>query len=475
MMLRPRAVVTSLLVAIPATAAITWAIERVRVNEREVAVTRIVASQINEAVRERCESDPTWFLTGPLVGRPPGGVFVETHPDELPPRPRVEPQPFELFAYDERLVGSSSATPRLSEDVRRALRSQPSGTPVVTPHVTEAGTGVQVAMATGWIGGPCTYLVGRLEAPPNQRLERVLLAAGIFVVSLLVAMATTIETTRRIRRLARDARGAADANYSAIAPDNKQDELSSLAFVINDASQALHDRAARIEDLNESLRRFVRMTDEEVVRPLSALEGRLATLSANPAPLREDVRDALRQANRLSGQVENLMAAARLRLVGPTPPRTQVDLTAIASRVAERYRPLADAGGVALRVTLPAAPLVIDADEPLVERAIANVVDNALRYTHPGCEVTVALKSDEAERRFRLWVTDNGPGVSEEHFRGLTAVHRFRGDEGRNRRPGAPGLGLSVTREVCDRYGLRFDLKRPGAGGLEAEFSGPVV
>jgi signal transduction histidine kinase len=71
-------------------------------------------------------------------------------------------------------------------------------------------------------------------------------------------------------------------------------------------------------------------------------------------------------------------------------------------------------------------------------------------------------------------VRDNGRGVSEEQFRGLTAVRRFRGDEGRNRRPGAPGLGLAVAQEVVDRSNMQLDLKRPGAGGFEVEFSGPA-
>ena len=71
-------------------------------------------------------------------------------------------------------------------------------------------------------------------------------------------------------------------------------------------------------------------------------------------------------------------------------------------------------------------------------------------------------------------IVDSGRGVTEEEFRGLTAVRRFRGDEGRNRRPGAPGLGIAVAREVCDRFGLKLDLKRPGAGGFEAEISGAV-
>ena len=475
MMLRQRIVVTGLVVAVPVTAALTWAVERVRARDREEAVTRVVQSQINEQVRERCESDPAWFFTGPLEGRPPGGVFVERFPDELPPRPRAEPQPFELFAYDDRFAGSSPVAPRLPEELRRALRSSPTGTPVVAPHVTEAGTGAQVAVATTWANGPCAFLLARIEAPAHQLRQRILTAIGVFVATMFVAVAVAAETVGRVRRLAAHARASVENDHAAIAPDNKRDELSSLTFVLNDASQVLHERRARIEDLNEALRRFVQLTDEEVSRPLGALEGRLAEMSGQPAPQREDVREALRHAHLLGEQVDNLTAAARLRMLGPSPERSPVDLTALVTRLAARHRPLAEAGGIILDVSLPDHPVVIDADESLVVRAVANVVDNAVRYSLSGCTVKVALGTEPTDRRFRLWVTDNGPGVSEEHFRSLTAIRRFRGDEGRNRRPGAPGLGLAVVREVCDRYGLQLDLKRPGAGGFEVEFSGPLA
>ena len=66
----------------------------------------------------------------------------------------------------------------------------------------------------------------------------------------------------------------------------------------------------------------------------------------------------------------------------------------------------------------------------------------------------------------------NGRNVSDEEFKGLTAIRRFRGDEGWNRRPNAPGLGIAVAREVADRSGWKLDLRRPDAGGFEVEFTG---
>ena len=106
---------------------------------------------------------------------------------------------------------------------------------------------------------------------------------------------------------------------------------------------------------------------------------------------------------------------------------------------------------------------------------MSNVIDNAIRYNRRGGSVTVGLTRETSGARFRLWIADTGPGVSEEAFKGLTAIRRFRGDESRNRRPGAPGLGLAVAREVADRFGLKLEMRRPGAGGFEIEFSGAEV
>ena len=318
MMLRTRAVVTSLLVAIPATAIVSWAIERTRTRDMELALERVVLSQVNDQVRERCESDPNWFFTGPQEGRPRDGVFVPLSPDQLEPRPRPEPQPFELFAYDEAFGGSSSAAPRFPADFRPLMRT--SSQPAVAPYETELGTGVQMAVSTGWTGSVCRYFLGRMAPPPNQMRQRLLWALGLFAVSFLASWATSVPITQRIRRLAKDGRESVDGGYTAIAPDRLKDELSSLTFVLNDSSQALHERRARIDDLDESLRRFVQTTEDEVARPLALLEGHLATAAASAQPSREDLREGLRQAHLLSGEVENLMAATRLKMLSQAPP-----------------------------------------------------------------------------------------------------------------------------------------------------------
>lgn len=245
MMIRSRVFVTSLLLALPAAAGVVFVVERVRTAEREVALERVVTSQVNAQVRERCESDPRWFLTGPLEGRPPRGEFVSADPDALAPRPKVNPQPFELFAYDEQFLGTSEAAPQFPREFRMAL--QASSDPVAAPFKTDEGTGVQIGVETGWIGGPCMYFLGRLAPPPDQWAQRLRLFAGVLGVLLLVSVLASMPTLIRVRRLARVAHESADAGYSAIAPEKLKDELSSMVFLFNDISRELQERKARIE------------------------------------------------------------------------------------------------------------------------------------------------------------------------------------------------------------------------------------
>ena len=149
MMLRRRAAITSLALALPAAALLTWVSDRWRTADAAATLERVVRSQVNEQNRERCESDPTWFLTGPLDGRPPRGV-PDPNPDALPPRPKVIPQPFELFAYDEEFVGSSPASPRFPDEFKRSLRRETR--PLSGQFDTDNGTGVQFVVPTGWVG-----------------------------------------------------------------------------------------------------------------------------------------------------------------------------------------------------------------------------------------------------------------------------------------------------------------------------------
>jgi signal transduction histidine kinase len=469
--LRPRVAITSLLIAVPAALLLLYTITSIRSADASLSLERFVNSQINDQVRERCESDPMWFLTGPLPGRPPHGIVQNADPDAIGPRPKVEEQPFELFAFDEDFLGSSTATPRFPNDLRIGLRR--SSKPIIEPFDTKDGAGLQMATWTGWITGPCAVFLGRMRPVPHAFRSQVELFGGLLFVCYAVALLSVAPTVFRIRRLAGDAREASREQHASIAPDRKRDEISSIAFVYNETAKMLHERTTGTKDRDDALKRF---TEDAagMARPLDPLTARLGALEMRdgvPGDVRAELREAVRAAHDLEARLGNLSMAAELHARRGPFVRETLDLDPLLARVVSRHEALARAMDVTLHVAVPSAPVVVSADQAKLDRALGNLIDNAIRYNRAGGKVDVELSAGSAGA-FVLKIRDNGRGVTDEELKSLTAIRRFRGDEGRERRPGVPGLGLAVAREVIERLGWKLDLGRPTTGGVEVEVSG---
>ena len=226
------------------------------------------------------------------------------------------------------------------------------------------------------------------------------------------------------------------------------------------------------------MRRLTATTAADVVEPLVSLENQLGDLEATGGlteQARTRIREAIGHAHGLTSRLQNLAAASTLRLSSELPAaQERVDLTAIVARTVNGHQPLARASGMTLTVDKPATPVVIAGDAALIERAIGNLVTNALSFAGSGAHASVRLSID-GSKRFSLRVTDSGPGVSDETLTKLTAIRRFRGDEARTQQPDGLGLGLAIVREVCDRLRLTWAFRKVPAGGFEAELAGPVL
>jgi signal transduction histidine kinase len=355
---------------------------------------------------------------------------------------------------------------KFPDDMKRALRTPGAPRVVTSTFNGKLGTGLQTAVVTGWTPGPCSYLLFRQPAPPGTAMSRAALFGGIFLVCAVVAWLAATPMTMRIRRLAKEAKYSSGHDYSEMVKISGSDEISSLGAVYNDAAIDIRQRVADAVDREQALRRYVETTTEDVVPPMQALERQLSSAAASAA----NMDGAVRETHRLMMMLQNLAAVTRLRAVNEGTPREVVDLTALVRGLAEDRTPLAEACGVSIDTSKAFGAVTVQADFDLMRQAVANVLDNAIVYNRPGGVVRLELMSYDHGKRFRLVVADNGPGVPDETFAGLTANKRFRGDESRNRRPDSRGLGLALAREIADRFGMQLDLRQPGDGGFEAEF-----
>jgi len=470
MKLRPRLLVTALAVALPLTILLYAINEHLHARNQRLILERVVASQLTDDTRERCESNPNWFLAGPRPDRPRPEVLAAPDADVTAPRPPTQMLPLEYFAYDEAFSAMSSAAPRFPNDLRMELRRGPKV--VTTEFSTPEGTGWQTAVMTGWERSPCAVLLYRLRPIVRPWYERSGMFLALFVAILAAGLVAGGPLVLRVLRLGAEARQSAGGEYQSTISVGGRDELSAVAFAFNEAAADIRRRATDVRDRDDSLRRYIANTADSVTTPLLALEQRLARLVDGRDPA--DAAPALVDAHSLAMRIQNLSVAATLRMSLESPARDRVELNALVARVADRHAGFARARQVAIQTVIPPQPIVIAADAALIEQAISNLVDNAIRYNRSGGQAVLTLDRT-TDGRFSLRVTDDGPGAPDETIARLNANRRFRGDEGKSGRPGELGLGLAIVREVSDRFGIKWAFRKNSKGWFEAELTGTIA
>jgi signal transduction histidine kinase len=473
MTLRRRIAITALLLVLPAAALVVVMVEWLRGRDAQTALERVAAMHMTETVRDACQADPQWFLAGPRRGRPPLDARNIPDPDVHLPRPSPDPLPIDVFAYDHEYNPTSTAGPSLPRDLRSALRPPSPARSAAGTYVTPFGTGRQIAVSTGWTPGPCAVLLFRMQPLAGGWAPRFWMFAGVTALFFAVAYVAAYPTVRRMRRAASQAGAAARESYRSIAPDATKDDIGAMTFVYNEAAAEIHRRGAETKDRVEALRRFLRSAELDLAAPLASLETSMHDLAFDarlPRDAQDRVRTALLEAHGASRRLRNLVAAAELRMNNDPLLRQQTDLVQLVREVIREYDPIARAGAVHLEADLPSTPLLANVAGPMLALALSNAIDNAVRYNRPGGRVSVQVR-DRAPAGFRIRILDTGHGVTDDEMKSLTAIRRFRGDESWNRRPGAPGLGLALSREIADRSGLLLELHRPAEGGFEVEIT----
>jgi len=223
--------------------------------------------------------------------------------------------------------------------------------------------------------------------------------------------------------------------------------------------RSLNELLARLGDAFDTQRRFAADAAHELRTPLTALTlqiqiARRAESLEERAVALDRLEQGVKRATRL---VQQLLTMARLD-PDAARPATAIDLASVAASVVEEKRPLAEQRGLSL--SLASVPVTLYGQEEALRILVANLVDNALRYTPPGgtVEVRVAPDGDHA----RVEVADSGPGIPEEERERV--FDRFY--RGRQAPGGGSGLGLAIVRQIVTLHGGWIALDQSPSGGL---------
>jgi len=301
-----------------------------------------------------------------------------------------------------------------------------------------------------------------------RHIYRVVLlgALAATAIALIVAYFISKSITSPIGRMQQIARKIADGDFTSKINLKSSDELGQLAKSLNAMSDELQLKIENLKRMDRIRTDFVANVSHELKTPLTLIKGYIETLQAGALDDAEKTRRFVaimkKHAERLDSIINDLLGLSELELSKDSLHKTTFDLKTLAEEVTMGFERALAEKRQTLKTALTGDDFTITADSDKIERALANLIDNAVKYTDQGgkIDLSIAARPDD----FVLAVRDNGIGIPKEHLDRV--FERFyRVDKARSRRLGGTGLGLGIAKHIVRAHRGRIEIQsRPNAG-----------
>ncbi len=273
------------------------------------------------------------------------------------------------------------------------------------------------------------------------------LGLGIGVVLLLAVLGGLVVRKLFRRMIANVASTAAAVSRGDL---TRRVQLSGRGDEFDQLSESINDMLDRIARLMEGVKQVSNAIAHDLRTPIARARARLEEASghaAGPAELRTAIEQATADLDGIVSVFQALLRIAEIEAGSRRAAFAPVDLAPLLADMAELYEASADEKGLTLR--LEAAPsLPVHGDATMIQQAVANLLDNALKFSPSGS--VVVLSGARVANGLEIAVTDRGPGIPEAE-RGHAADRFYRGERARST-PGS-GLGLSLVQAVAQLHG----------------------
>jgi two-component system, OmpR family, heavy metal sensor histidine kinase CusS len=244
-------------------------------------------------------------------------------------------------------------------------------------------------------------------------------------------------------------------------------ELASLAGTFNEMLD-------RLEDSFDRISRFSADIAHDLRTPVNNIRGEAEVALARARTIdeyRDALESSLEEAVRLSDLIGNLLFLARAESPLAHVRRERVDVAELLDGVQEYYEASAADGGISLSTRFGDEPVIAELDRTLMQRAVGNLVSNAVAHTQSGGSVVIAASSESAV--VRIEVTDTGIGIPPD---ALPRVFDrfFRVDPSRSQVSGGTGLGLAIVQGIMLLHGGKVEIASQPGKGTRVILSVPV-
>jgi two-component system heavy metal sensor histidine kinase CusS len=319
-------------------------------------------------------------------------------------------------------------------------------------------------------GGQAYTLQVAQDRSSDERVERdfavlfIIVLSGSVLASTLIAVTVTKRGLRPLREMTQSLGRIGPTHLKErVAPASWPRELQPLAIAFDDMLERLDDSFTRLSQFSADLA-------HELRTPIANMMGDAQvalTRERTAAEYRETIESTIGECERLSGIVDNLLFVARVDAAREPIARKRFDARKAVEKIAAFYQAIADDRHVTIRCSGEGQ---IYADPDLFDRAVGNLLDNALRFTPENGSIQIALCRRDAH--FEVAVSDNGRGIAPEHL--PRVFDRFYRAESSRGSDGA-GLGLALVKSIVDLHGGWASIHSEIGRGTTVKLTFPLV
>lgn len=307
-----------------------------------------------------------------------------------------------------------------------------------------------------------------LEVIPQQGYDKryilnlLLTVTSVLLIGLLAAMLTLAPIARRLRQLQKLSNSYSDGNLQARNTDTADDAIGRLGGSMESMADRVNSLLDEKQHLVNDQQDLMRAVAHEFRAPMSRMRFALEMHDGTgefPDESKNELGFAL---DDLDSLVTEVLRYARLQRSAPDLQTTQVRLTNLlldSVTAVQAIRP-----EVIVQVNGPHKDVQVTVDPVQIQRALQNVLSNALKYTSDQVVLTFEKHNDE----LAIHIDDNGPGIRPEHRKRILEPF-VRIDSSRTRSLGGTGLGLAIVNGVMVKHGGRIEISDSPVGG--ARFS----
>ncbi len=287
---------------------------------------------------------------------------------------------------------------------------------------------------------------------------------AIFV--LIIGLISIWFLTKNLRQIIHTVKRFREGDLNIRINNPQRSDLSELAYSFNDMADTIVRNMDEIKSVDTLRRELIANVSHDLRTPLSILKGYVETLQMKKGSLNEEEKEKYLEiiqesSEKLSKMVSQLFEYSKLEAKQVEPKKEPFSLTDLILDLISNYQVLANKKNITIDLFADKNLPLVFADISLVERAIQNLMDNALKYTPEKGKVTI--KTTPFENSVQVIVTDTGPGIKESDQSYIFERYRQSSESGQPQE--SAGLGLAIVKKIMELHNTHIQvISKPNYG-----------